>query len=114
MGETLLWFSAAGAGALWLAAYFFSARQSRVGVQLVFLAGMLIAWPALTVGLGGAIFDVIFPPEEGKPVGPGGAIVFLFAGGVALLMWLTGFWAARIVGWGVRRRRTEAYVKEAA
>ena len=114
MGEPLLWISVASMGALWLAAYFSSVRQSRFGVQLVFLAGFLIAWPALTLGAGGLMFDVVFPPEEGKPVGPGGAIILLSAAGVALLMWLTGFWLARIVGWGVRRRRAEAYVKEAA
>jgi hypothetical protein len=83
MVQALLWLSIAGMAALWCAAYVSSTRQSRAGVQVVFVIGTLLAWPALTLGLGGEIFDATFPAEQGKPVGPSGAIALLLAGGLA-------------------------------
>ena len=108
MSQTLLWLAIAGMGALWFAVCAFTIRQSRLGVQLVFLLGMLMAWPALTFALGAEMFAVIFPPDQSKPVGPGGVIVFFLAGGLALVTWLLGFWLARMVGWLVRRKHVEA------
>jgi hypothetical protein len=105
MRPTFLWLSLGGMAALWVAAYVSAVYRSRVGASAAFLVGTLIAWPALTIGLGAEMFDVTFPPEEGKPVGSGGAMIFLVAGTVALLTWLVGLWMARTAGWLVRRRR---------
>jgi hypothetical protein len=106
MGQALLWLSIVGMGALWCGAFVSSRRQSRVGTQLIFALGLLVVWPALTLGLGGEIFDAAFP--AGKPVGLAGAIIFLIASGLALAMWLVGFWFARIVGYFARRKHAEA------
>jgi hypothetical protein len=95
-----------GMAVLWLATCFFTVRQSVVGVRLVFLAGML-AWPMLSFLLGAAIFESTFTGNE-RPVGPAGLLFMVVGAGVALTIWLGGFWTARIVGWSIRRNRVGA------
>lgn len=104
MRSALLW-PLIGMAALWVLTYLSAARRSRVGLQLVFLVGTLVAWPALAIGLAAEMFDVIFPSEQDKPVGEGGALIVLYAGAVALATWLAGFWAARLCGWFVQKRQ---------
>jgi hypothetical protein len=109
MGKTdvLITLSLIGMTVLWLATCLFTIRQSVIGMRLAFMVGLLLAWPALLFGLGAAMFESTFPGGE-KPVGAGGLIFTVVAAGVALAVWLVGFWAARIVGWLIRRKRVEA------
>jgi hypothetical protein len=107
MGKTdvLITLSLIGMTVLWLATCFFTVRQSVVGIRLTFLVGLLIAWPMLSFVLGAAMFESTFTGNE-RPVGPAGLIFTAVGAGVALAVWLVGFWIARIVGWLIRRNRT--------
>lgn len=95
-----------GMTVLWLATCFFTVRQSVVGIRLVFLAGLL-AWPMLSFVLGAAMFESTFTGNE-RPVGLAGLLFLVAGAGVALAVWLVGFWTARMVGWLIRRNRAGA------
>jgi len=89
---------------LWLAACFFTVRQSVVGMRLVFLTGLL-AWPMLSFILGAPMVESIFVGGE-WPVGGAVLTSMVVTAGVTLAVLLVGFWIARIVGWRIRRNRT--------
>jgi hypothetical protein len=93
-----------GMAVLWLATCFFTVRQSVIGVRLTFLAGLL-AWPMLSFVLAAVMFEFVLTGNEEKP-GLASLILMLVAAGIALAAWLIGSWAARIVGWSIKRNRT--------
>lgn len=93
-----------GMTVLWLATYFFTIRQSVVGVRLVFLAGLLL-WPMFSFVLGAPMLESIFAGGE-RPVGGAVLISMMVTAGVTLAVLLAGFWIARMVGWRIRRNRT--------
>lgn len=95
-----------GMTVLWLATYFFTVRQSVVGIRLLFLAGLLL-WPMFSFVLGAPIVESILAGGE-RPVGGAVLISMVVNAGVTLAVLLVGFWIARMVGWRIRRNRVRA------
>jgi hypothetical protein len=90
--------------ALWIAVFFFSKQERHASKALMFYLGTFLVWPVLAFISSFLLIDALTAGNyDSITRAVLGLNILVGTAATTLLIWLSGWWAARFVAWKIRK-----------